>query len=345
MFKTRIPVFYLLLSVLITSAITFLAFSTIGTIKGVNTKNTVSVAASAEHSDSGNMCDYNLMRLKGYQFIKPVFLTERECPSVKFTQLESRINEYIAYEKTTDSLQSAAVYLIDFSQNEWMVFNDAEKFHPGSLAKIAILITYLRMAETTPSLLDRELLFDNKITHIAPLQTYNSKTIKPGNSYKIRDLLHSMIAYSDNYALVILNLHLDMSVFKKMFTDLGMAVPDINDISSSLTVKEYSKFLRVLYDAGYLTIPASEYAMSLLAECDFNQGMKKELPTNVKVAHKFGQWGDDNFRELHESGIIYLNNRPYLLTIMTRGKNLDLQAALISHISKMTYDYMITNPI
>ena len=343
MFKKRIPVFYLILSVLVTSAITFLAFSTIGKIRTTHSKDTPTVAT--DHNDSGNLCNYNLMRLKGYQFIKPIFLTERECPSVKFTQLESSINEYIAFEKANDSLQSAAVYLLDFSQNEWMVFNDAEKFHPGSLAKIAILITYLRMAETTPGLLDRELLFDNRVTHIAPLQTYNSKTIKPGNAYKIRDLLHSMIAYSDNYALVILNLHLDMAVFNKMFTDLGMAVPDIKDISSSLTVKEYSKFMRVLYDAGYLTIPASEYAMSLLAECDFNQGMKKELPPNLKVAHKFGQWGDDNFRELHESGVIYLNNRPYLLTIMTRGKNLDLQAAFISHISKMTYDYMIANPI
>ncbi len=343
MFKKRIPVFYLLLSVLVTSAITFLAFTTIGKIKSTNAKETATI--TPEHIDSGNLCNYNLMRLKGYQFIKPIFLTERECPSVKFTQLESSINEYIAYEKMHDSLQSAAIYLLDFSQNDWMVFNDAEKFHPGSLAKIAILITYLRMAETTPGLLDRELLFDNKVIHIAPVQTYNSKTIKPGNTYKIRDLLHSMIAYSDNYALVILNLHLDMSVFNKMFTDLGMAVPDIKDISSSLTVKEYSKFMRVLYDAGYLTIPASEYAMSLLAECDFNQGMKKELPTNLKVAHKFGQWGDDNFLELHESGIIYLNNRPYLLTIMTRGKNLDQQAALISHISKMTYDYMVANPI
>ncbi len=138
---------------------------------------------------------------------------------------------------------------------------------------------------------------------------------------------------------------MDISLFQKTFSDLGIKMPDVHDVNYQMSVKEYSKFLRVLYDEGYLTTPASEYAISLLAECDFKYGITRELPSAIKVAHKFGEAKDGELRELHESAIIYLYKRPYLLTIMTRGQDVKKLAETISHISKMVYNKMAADPI
>jgi beta-lactamase class A len=171
-----------------------------------------------------------------------------------------------------------------------------------------------------------------------PTQSFNSKTIIEGNKYKVRELLHYMIAYSDNNATMLLHNYIDVGMFQKVFADLGIRVPEMRGSLFQMSVKEYSKFMRVLYDGGYLTIPASEYALSLLAQCDFNAGIVNLLPPTLKVAHKFGEAGSHELPELHESAIIYLDNMPYLLSVMTRGTDVKKQAQIISHISKIVYD-------
>jgi beta-lactamase class A len=237
-------------------------------------------------------------------------------------------------------LVSASVFLEDLTDGTWMQVNPAETYHPASMIKVVTLITYMRMAEADPKLLDKQFQVNTLKDIPVPTQSFVSKTIEPGRSYTIRELLHSMIAYSDNYATWMLNSQIDLEAFRKVFTELGLARPNVADRDFRMTVMAYSKFLKVLYNASYLTIPASEYATSLLCECDFRDGIMKELPANVRVAHKFGESGSHNLHELHETAIVYLNNRAYLLTIMTRGKEITKLTGTLSHISKAVYDFM-----
>jgi len=157
------------------------------------------------------------------------------------------------------------------------------------------MITYLRMAETNPAILNKEIAYRPDV--IAPTQTFNSKTITPGHTYKINELIKSMIVYSDNNATMLLHSDINVDMFQKTFTDLGLKKPDVRDKNYALSVKEYSRFMSVLYDGGYLTIPASEYAISLLSESDFKLGIVKQLPPSLKVAHKFGEAGTDDVHE------------------------------------------------
>jgi beta-lactamase class A len=101
--------------------------------------------------------------------------------------------------------------------------------------------------------------------------------------------------------------------------------------------------MNVLYDAGYLTIANSEYAISLLSESEFKEGIVKGVPNTVRVAHKYGEWGEPGSRELHESALIYMNKSPYLLTIMTKGTDSKKLAEAVSRISRITYDDMVAN--
>ena len=62
--------------------------------------------------------------------------------------------------KRDGSITSASVYLQDFKRNDWINYNETERFNPGSLFKLPMLITYLRMNEANPGLLDSKMIFD-----------------------------------------------------------------------------------------------------------------------------------------------------------------------------------------
>jgi beta-lactamase class A len=146
-----------------------------------------------------------------------------------------------------------------------------------------------------------------------------------------------MIAYSDNNATYLLNTNCNETAFMDIFTDLGLKRPSIHDTSYSITVKDYSVFMRVLYNATYLNKKNSDQALSLLTQSSFKMGIANKLPSDLVIARKFGEMKIENKRELHESGIIYCNKRPYLLTLMTKGYNPVHLAGIISQISESVY--------
>jgi beta-lactamase class A len=239
------------------------------------------------------------------------------------------------------NIDKASVYLKILNSRDFITINEEDQFHPASLIKLPLLMTYLQMEERNPGTLNKKIVFHP--LQGLPNQTYKSKKIEPEKSYTIKELLKYMIAYSDNNATYLLNENVDENAFKKMFSDFGLIVPDIHDVNYQISAKDYSVFLNVIYNGGYITIRNAEYACELLNECDFNEGMQSGLPGNINIIHKFGEWGDRNNRSIHqlsESGIIYLDNSPYLLTIMTQGKEVAKLPSVLSNVSKTVYDFL-----
>jgi len=341
MLKVKVHAVYLILSVVVGFAILLFAF------KGFKKNDSEIAGVRMRYSAAKNeACAHNSLRLNGYTYIRPLMGAEKECESIaKYSSLKNELTAFIDYEKNKGTLAEASVYLADCTNDDWMGINPAAVYTPGSLLKLVTLIAYLRLAETKPGILEEEIEFKKNGNQRLPTQSFNSNTVKEGNKYKIKELLQYMIAYSDNSATMLLHKYIDVGMFQKVFSDLGFRIPDMRGSNFQMSAKEYSKFMRVLYDGGYLTFPASEYAVSLLAECDFNAGIVSGLPTTVKVAHKFGQAGTPERPELHESAIIYMNKGPYVLTIMTRGMDVKKQARVIGQISKIVYDNMTTCPI
>ena len=83
-----------------------------------------------------------------------------------------------------------------------------------------------------------------------------------------------------------------------------------------------------------------------MATPDFPQGLQAGVPTDIEVAQKFGErqvftpQGDLTERELHDCGIVYHANEPYVLCIMTRGKDFNTMTSNIKDISKIVYDHV-----
>ena len=292
----------------------------------------------SELESKSKRSSYKIDRLKGYRLIKPILYTEPKSESPRFSGLKEKLNVYIEKLKKSKKLITASVFLKDFEQGEWMGINNAETYYPGSLIKVPGLITYLKMAEANPGLLDKKLVFRTPHKTI-PNQTFNSRQIEPGKAYTVRQLLKYMISYSDNNATYLLNKNVDLVSFHQLFEDLN--IPKLTNGNSKITAKNFSLFLNVLFNASYLNKENSEFAVELLEECDFKLGMVKGLPVNTVVAHKFGEMGDETTRQLHESGLIYINNTSYLLTIMTKGYDVKDLPNIISTISKMVHSDFI----
>jgi beta-lactamase class A len=338
MLSKKIPLLYLAVSALIASVATLFAFKSYNGGLNYNfyedNDHSVSKAGPVE-------CKPQIARLAGYTFTHPLLSSEPECESNRFIHLKASILNFIERQQDDNQISAASVYIKDISSNEWVNINSRISYHPGSLFKLVTLITYLRMAETDKGLLKREISYQQ--TGAIPHQTFNSKTITPGNKYTIEQLLHYMIAYSDNNATLLLNQNMNITIFENIFTDLGLQKPNVHDRSYVISARDYSRFLMILYNAVYLSVSNSEYAISLLCECDFKDGIAKELPDDIKIAHKFGQAKESDLIELHESAIVYLKDKPYLLTVMTKGTDVSKLAGTISSISKMVYERMSAN--
>ncbi len=288
-------------------------------------------------------CGENTFRLKGFKYIKPLINQDRECESSRYSALKENLKNFIEDQTRSGNISCASVYLKNLGPGEdWISVYPKLDYHPASLGKVPIMITYLKKSESVPGLLDKEIVY-TRDSKIVPTQNFVTDSIRPGHKYKVRELLYQMIANSDNHATQLLQDNIDFASFKKTITDLGFDDAKLVDTNYKFKAREYSIFLEALYNAGYLNITSSEYASSLLAQCKFKDGILKNLPAGVKAIHKFGEYSADENKELHESAIIYINNNAYLITIMSKGHDFKKLSDLMGQLSKMVYDYMTTS--
>jgi len=332
-FLKKISLFYV---------VVFLAFTIIVTYVATFEINKNKLAEADVSSSNQSVCNYKVKRLTGYNYIKPLLFVDNECESENLSSIKQSVYQLIENYKKNNVISSASIYLKSYNTNEWTSINPDEKFKPGSLLKVPELIAFLRMNEINPGLLDRQILFDRPF-ELSKKPEFISKSIQIGKKYTIRELLTYMIAYSDNNATLLLNTLIDVKIFKKVFTDLGLPEPDWNASDYPLTSNDFSLFMRALFNASYLNIEDSEFAYKLLSKSDFKEGILKSLPPSIKAIHKFGEAGDLVEKQLHESAVIYLDNNPYLVTIMTKGTDMKKLPEVINQISSLIYQNMNTS--
>ena len=285
---------------------------------------------------------FTLIRKNDVGLTRPLMLADYETEALKFAPLKIQLTHTIDQWNKRGVVQTASVYLRELNQGNWMSINGNEQYLPGSLMKVAIMLNFLKQEEITPGLLNKELVCEKTVKSF-PKQAYEGDSIITGKRYKISELLHYMIAESDNYATHVLSQHIDLKMFHTLFIDMEIPPDEINDVNYKINVREFSKLLRVLYNATYVNETLSEFGLHLLAGSKFMDGLAKKLPSDIVIAHKFGERGINNVSDFSESGIIYYKNDPYLLTIMTKGTDSREQAGLISELSNEVFLSMQQN--
>ncbi len=338
MLSKKVPLYFSVISMFIGAALVYIIFISFY-------KNSKQLRASVPSSviEQSTACDFNIVRLQGYHFVKPLLYNEQGCESSIYTPLKTEIGNLVADLKNKGDVNIVSVYLRVFKQGTWMCYNPEATFKPGSLLKIPVLLTFLKMTEDNPSLMNKEILFEHHNEKL-PKQMITTKTLTPGHKYSMKELIKYMIEYSDNDATALLESQINNKAFQQTFTDLGLISQTKDEKGAYLIgAKDYSIFLKVLYNASYLTIKDSEYATSLLAKSDFKDALAKGIPDKTELAHKFGESGNLKEHQLHDAGIVYINDMPYILTIMTKGSDLKKLSDAISKISKLVYDNLTEN--
>lgn len=295
-----------------------------------------------QQSVAAPSCDerMNNVRLKQHRLSQPLLFSDIPNESSKFLNLKQDLLNRISLEKSSGKVSNVSVYLSEFNNGSWMGIQQNDLFDPGSIMKLPILLAYLKRLEVSPSFFDKRIKFDI-ISDAMPKQTIVTNMIETGKTYTVRNLIKAMIIDSDNQANMLLNQNIEPEYVYNVFTDLGMEVPKIQQSAVKMSAIDLSKFMRVLYNSSYTNQNLSEFALELLTDTKFNDGMKKGLPDSILIAHKFGERGyrDTTFQEIHETAIIYLPDNSIALTIMTSGNDQAYQTQLIANITKSIYDW------
>lgn len=147
-----------------------------------------------------------------------------------------------------------------------------------------------------------------------------------------------MIVDSDNVAKNAILDALNPASLQDIYEEMSF----LQDEAGNITPKNYVRFLSRLYNATYLNRTYSNMALELLTKTSFNDGLVAGLPTNVKVAHKYGERGiyEDNALvgvELHDCGLVYAEKSPYFVCIMTKGADINNLAKILRDISGAVY--------
>jgi hypothetical protein len=235
---------------------------------------------------------------------------------------------------------SVSVYFRELNDGLWFSVGETERFVPASLRKVPLMIALLREAEVTRGkpLLDREVPIDLARNYNLDQSFPPSQALDPGRAYPVRELIRRMIVYSDNNAFMVLSRVVDPGELERAYALLRMQDPGGARDDEYLSVETYASFFRILYNATYLSHEASEWALQLLAQSEFRAGLVAGVPPGVTVAHKFGEKANaDGTRQLHDCGIVYYPNNPYILCVMSRGSSFEFLDDVIVAVSRLVW--------
>lgn len=276
-----------------------------------------------------------------YKHINPLLECENTDGienSSELSSLKVKLETQIAQIVSANQVSTIAIYFRDLNNGPWFGINENSNFTPASLLKTPVMIAYLKLAESDPSILTKRLRYDpSKSPPESPAP--NIPSMEPNATYSIEELIGRMITYSDNNAFNLLTLNLDYELITQVHTDLGITIPSESTPEDFVSVKQYAGLFRVLFNSSYLSRSMSEKALDILAQASYHDGIVGGVDPSIEVAHKYGvRQGQNGINQLHDCGIIYYPDHPYLVCIMTKGDTFKVLASTINALSRSIYD-------
>lgn len=280
-----------------------------------------------------------------YKFVNPIVLAQTpENTSIPELQtLKKTLGDYIVKAKDENKLEDGSVYFRQLNTDSWIGVNVDDTYAPASMLKALSLIAYLRSAQENPALYSTSITISNEDVNLHANQDYYPpiSPVQQGKRYSSNELLSHMIINSDNTAANAINRLMGDEALDKTFTDLNLPVLTETTPSDFISPRQYSRVFRSLYNGAYLSPEVSEQALELLSKTTFTEGIVAGVPEGTVVSHKFGERTlmstNGQIKELHDCGIIYAPNDPYLLCVMTKGTDFPALQKTISDISRLAW--------
>jgi beta-lactamase class A len=288
-----------------------------------------------------------LSTAEDFAYIRPTII-EANPDQRKTRELKPfryKVDALIRERLDNDEASSVSVYFRDLDNGNWFGIREDEKFSPESQLKLPVLIAYFKWSETNPLVLRKKIFYRGVGGPFEPRYLRSPKPLAAGKEYTVNELLFRMTAYGDNSAYALLLANLPPAHLHKVAKDLYVNY-DPERMEDSLTLNAYASYFRVLFNASYLNEEMSEKALRYLSRAVFRDGMAAGIPSGVSLASKAGERiittpNDEGVPsevlQLHEFGIIYPPERPFLLGVTVRGNDFPSLARIIRDITGLVY--------
>ena len=284
----------------------------------------------------------NRSRIDGTAYTNPLLECSELPESISIGQrvnLEEVIEGHIEKAQRDGVLTNAAVYFRDLNNGPWFGVNEDFKFYPASLLKVPIVIAFYSLVDEDSSLLSTQVEYIESDKAVEGSQAFGSSVrLEKGKIYSAMELLEFMLQESSNEATLMLVDIIGAEHILKVYKDLGITPPASGE-DYKIDVHTYASFFRILFNATYIDRVASEWILGTMTRSTFTEGIVAGIPSDIPVAHKFGtrENAASGIRQLHDCGIIYVPNNPYILCAMTQGADYTKLAGFIKEISALVY--------
>lgn len=238
------------------------------------------------------------------------------------------------------------VYVRNLDNNwPWFGIHEDEIFAPIETLKMPLFIAYLKWSEENPAILKKtitvpsyEAAKDATFTQGVDM-LLDQNILDENKTYTIERLLTEMMIGSSDQATIALREEIDPAYLLRVHNELGIILPGKKNIEGYISLKEYSTFFRILYNADYLSPKSSEFALNLLTQTDFSEGISYGVGSQVVLANKSGEriYSKDNKRvhQIHDCGIVYYSEYPYIVCISGHGDDVSKLPRIIGETAKI----------
>ena len=232
----------------------------------------------------------------------------------------------------------------DLTTGETFYANADMVFPQASSIKIPVLIELMRQDQG--GMLKLEERVDITKARMAAGSGVLQRFSDGGSSLSLRDLAVLMIVLSDNSATNILIDRVAMENVNSMLRRAGLTQTKLQRImldteaqrasrENLSTPREMTALLEML-DAGKLLDPKHSQAALEILKYSKDTALRAGVPSGVPVANKPGGLAGVSC----DSGIVYLPNRPYVISVMTTyNRSADAARNSITDISRRVFDY------
>lgn len=238
-----------------------------------------------------------------------------------------------------------SVYIEFLNTGANIAINPNLTIWPASLPKVPLAMAVMKKVEKGVWDMQNELVLLEEDRDSRSGHEYDSLWEYPiGTRFTIERLLREVLVNSDNTAQKILMRNMHEDELRAVVDAVGLE--SVLDEEGKLSAKEYSRFFRSLYTSSFLSRANSQRILDWLNESPFEDFLSTVVPEEIPFPHKYGQ--NVPLRVYADSGIVYLEDRAYLITVMVQEDETvpsdiagEHAREFMRNISLETYNYFL----
>ena len=232
---------------------------------------------------------------------------------------------------------SISIYYEQINSGSNISINKDVHLFPASLSKLVQSIIIAKKVE------EGNLAWNQKLKilsdDISSLSGTLYKRVQADSMISVEELLQELLVNSDNTAQDVFRRYLNVNDYLNFQVETGLE--DLYNEKGYISAKEYTRLLRVLYTSSYLEPENSQKILEYMFRATFKDYLSQGIPSDIKFAHKYGENVEQNI--FADSGIVYVPDRPYMLTVIFKGEDSSLETRekvvkLMKEISEHAYE-------